>query len=158
MGWVLGGAAAILTWLGWTSLAPALGLPTTDPAAMIDRVLIPKADPGLLGWAVLLGAEALLLLLFRRAVRRRILAPGLLSGTLYGLVVWLLVGALVMPVGGLLTAGTVSAGPSDPMRMSFMMLHLGPLAPLGALLGRLLYGIVLGATSLWVQARAAAPA
>jgi len=53
-------------------------------------------------------------------------------------------GAVVMPLMGALAG---PAAPTDAMRGSFMMLHLGPLAAVSALIGRLLYGAVLGSST-----------
>jgi hypothetical protein len=40
---------------------------------------------------------------------------------------------------------------ADSISATFMMLHLGPLAPAGALIAWLLFGAVLGATALRVE-------
>ena len=145
MPWVVGGAAAIAVWLGWLFVSPTFGFPTTAPAAMFDRFL-PVTGSGWLGWAVLLAGEAALVVLYVAGVTSRRLPRGLRFGLLYGAAVWLITGAVVMPLMAL-AAPAAAMMAEDPMRTSFMMLHLGPLAPLNALLGRLVYGALLGATS-----------
>jgi hypothetical protein len=78
--------------------------------------------------------------------------PSVASGTLYGVVCWLVAGAIVMPLLGLAlpaaqsAAGTAASAP-DPMVGSFMMLHLGPAAPIAALVAWVMFGAVLGGTS-----------
>jgi uncharacterized membrane protein YagU involved in acid resistance len=145
MRWLLGTAAAIAAWLGWLWLSPALGFPRTATAAMFDRFVSPMGEMAWLSWAVLLAGEAALALIYAALVMSGRLPRGLRFGMLYGTAVWLITGAVVMP---LMTLGPPPAPMADDaMRTSFMMLHLGPLAPLNALLGRLFYGVVLGATS-----------
>jgi quercetin dioxygenase-like cupin family protein len=71
-------------------------------------------------------------------------------------VCWLIAGAIVMPLLGLaLPAAQPAAGaaatPPDPMVGSFMMLHLGPAAPIAALVAWVMFGAVLGASSQLAQ-------
>ena len=152
---VLGALAGIAAWLGWLTICPALGFPTLATAAMLNRVLVPREDPGSwLGWALLLIglASAALLFLVLAAAHRGRLRPTIASGLVYGGICWFLAGDVVMPVLGLAfpaAAATTSAAlnPPDPMHGSLMMLHLGIGAPIAALVAWLLFGAVLGATS-----------
>ena len=157
--WVFGGAVAVLSWLGWAEIAPTLGLPPLARAAMVNRAL--HIDVGSRwGWGGLILALAFAAAGYAIAVSRGFLRPGFRSGLVFGAAMWLVVGALAMPLlavaapdslearvgAGGLTSGM--AVPTDPeaMRPTFMMLNLGVLAPLSALLGWLLFGGVLGAT------------
>jgi quercetin dioxygenase-like cupin family protein len=116
---------------------------------MFDRLLDARADPGWRGWVVLVGGEALLVLSYVAATRRRPLRPGIASGLVYGVVVWLLVGAGLMPLMALVEGPPApGVAPNDPMQASFMMLHLGVLAPLSALIALAMFGAILGATSV----------
>jgi uncharacterized membrane protein YagU involved in acid resistance len=145
MRWVLGAVAAIAAWLGWLWLSPAFGFPRTTPAEMFNRFVSPMGETGWFSWAVLLAGEGALAILYIAAVTSGRLPRGLRLGLVYGAGVWLITGAVVMP---LMALGSPPVMMADyPMRTSFMMLHLGPLAPLNALLGRLFYGALLGATS-----------
>ena len=79
-------------------------------------------------------------------------------GVLYGLVLWLVAGAVVMP---LLAWGAPATPPPpplppgtppppqalDPMHASFMMLDLSDWAPVSAAVAWLLFGAILGAIS-----------
>jgi hypothetical protein len=48
---LLGIIGAVIAWLGWFQIAPVLGFPTIGPAAMLNRVFVPKSDPGVwAGW------------------------------------------------------------------------------------------------------------
>jgi quercetin dioxygenase-like cupin family protein len=146
----LGALAAMMTWVGWLTICPALGFPTLATAAMLNRVLVPREDPGSgLGWALLLIGLAGAVLLYLAAADRGRLRPSIASGLAYGAICWLLVGAVVMPLLGLAVPlpTTTTPSPPDPMHGSFMMLHLGVAAPIGALVAWLLLGAVVGATA-----------
>ena len=139
-------------WLGWLTICPAVGFPTLGTAAMLNRLLVPREDPGSwLGWAVLLMGLASAALLYVVAADRR-LRPSIASGLAYGAICWLLAGAVLMPLLELALPSppaTTPAAPTlpDPMRPSLMMLHLGVAAPIAALAAWLMFGAVLGATS-----------
>jgi hypothetical protein len=97
--------------------------------------------------ALLAGAVVYLI-----AIDQGRLRPGALSGATYGALCWLVVGAVVMPLLGLAVPSAASGTPAaltppDPMRGSFMMLHLGISAPIAALVAWLLFGAVLGSTA-----------
>jgi quercetin dioxygenase-like cupin family protein len=154
----LGALAAIAAWVGWLTVCPALGFPTLASAAMFNRVLVPREDPGSwLGWGLLLIGLAAAALLYVVAADRGRLRPSLASGTVYGAICWLVAGAIVMPLLGLAVPAASApapavAPPPDPMQGSFMMLHLGPGAPFAALIAWVMFGALLGGTSrlsLW---------
>jgi hypothetical protein len=147
-----------MAWLGWIALAPALGLPTLATAAMVNRDVASDENPNFwLGWLILLlglGA-AVGVYLFATS---RFLKPRPWIGVLYGLVLWLVAGAVVMPLLAwgapatplphLTPAGTLPALAPDPMQASFMMLDLSNWAPVSAAVAWLLFGAVLGASSV----------
>ncbi len=153
VGRVLGGVAAIAAWLGWLTVCAAFGFPTLAGAAMLNRLLVPREDPGFwLGWALLLIGLASAALLYLVAADRSRLRASIASGAIYGAICWLLAGAVLMPLLGLAVpsaAATTPAAlnPPDPMQGSFMMLHLGVGAPIAALVAWLMFGAVLGATA-----------
>src|SRR5437660_7219377 len=136
---VLGAVVAIVAWLGWFEIAPALGFPTIGPAAMLNRVFVPKSDPGVwVGWVLLVLSLGVAAALYALAAARGWFRPGPMSGLLFGLAAWAIGGIVVMVVIGHISppasAPAAPPGPPlpttpDPMHATFMMLHLGPLAP-----------------------------
>jgi quercetin dioxygenase-like cupin family protein len=164
---LLGTVAAVVAWLGWFQIAPALGFPTIGPAAMLNRVFVPESEPGVwLGWVVLVLGLVALAALYSLATSRGWFRPGPVSGLLFGLAAWAIGGIVVMVVIGHISPPTPAPpappGPPlpatpDPMHATFMMLHLGALAPVEALIAWLLFGSVVGTTSVPTE-REEAPA
>jgi quercetin dioxygenase-like cupin family protein len=164
---LLGIVGAVVAWLGWFEIAPALGFPTIGPAAMLNRIFVPNSDPGVwVGGVVLvlglLGVVALYLL----AADRGWFRPGPMSGLLFGLAAWAIAGAVVMVILGRISAPAPAppAPPGlplptpDPMHATFMMLHLGALAPVAALAAWLLFGAVVGAATVPIEGEGETPA
>ncbi|HXC76760.1 MAG TPA: hypothetical protein VNU19_06895 [Candidatus Acidoferrum sp.] len=152
---LLGAAAAVLTWVGWLNICPALGFPILGTAAMINRVFfkqIPEAghQPNFwIGWTILIAGFAGAIALFSILERRRLVRASIRTGLIYGVLLWLVAGAVVMPVLGFFEVKPPSAPgfqPVDPMQATLMMYTLGPLAALAALIAWLLFGAILGAT------------
>lgn len=141
---VLVGAAAVVVMLGWLQLAPAFGFPVTAPAPMLDRMLGAHREAGPAGWALLLLATSGIAAAYFVLVEGR--ARAAVVPFLYGFAAWLLSGAALMPLVGLIQ-GAPPAGDlaNDPMRANFFMLNLGPGAAAESLVGWLLFGAVLGA-------------
>jgi quercetin dioxygenase-like cupin family protein len=141
---VLVGLTAVTVALGWLQLAPAFGFPVTAPAAMLDRMLGANREAGPAGWALLLlGEFAFVAGYFLLVEGRTHWAVGPFAYAVGG---WLLTGAVLMPVIGLIQ-GAPPAGDAanDPMRANFFMLNLGLGAAAEALIGWLLFGAVLAA-------------
>jgi quercetin dioxygenase-like cupin family protein len=141
---VLVGLTAIAVALGWLQLAPAFGFPVTAPAAMLDRMLGAHREAGLAGWVLLLLGEFAFVagyFLLVEGRTHRVVVP-----FAYGVGAWLLAGAVLMPLIGLVQ-GVPPAGDAtnDPMRANFFMLNLGLGAAVEALIGWLLFGAVLAA-------------
>ena len=141
---VLVGMSAVAAGLGWLQLAPAFGFPVTAPAAMLDRMLGSHREAGPAGWALLLIGEAAFAAAYLLVVEPR--TQGVVAPLAYALGAWLLSGAVLMPVIGVIQ-GAPPAGDaaSDPMRATFFMLNLGPLAAVEALVAWMLFGAVLAA-------------
>jgi quercetin dioxygenase-like cupin family protein/mannose-6-phosphate isomerase-like protein (cupin superfamily) len=158
---LLGIAGATVTWLGWFQIAPALGFPTIGLAAMLNRVFLPKSDPGVwLGWVLIVLGLVAVAALYALATARGWIPPGTLSGLLFGLAAWAIAGMVLMVIIGHISPPTPAPpappGPPlpttpDPMHATFLMLHLGGLAPVGALAAWLLFGAVVGATSTSIE-------
>ncbi|MGQ9601047.1 MAG: DUF6789 family protein [Anaerolineae bacterium] len=126
-----------------TNVAPLMGFPPMDIATMLGTMLI--ADPAtafLPGLAMhfMIG----LVLALGYAVFFANVLPGQpwLRGALYGLVPWLLAMVVVMPMVGLVHP-MVSAGMMP--NPGFFLTGMGTvLAPIGSLIGHIVYGAVLG--------------
>jgi len=149
---LLVGAAAIAVNLGWLQLAPAFGFPVTAPAGMLDRILGPTREAGSAGWVLLLlGQAAIAALAFvvvERQTRRR------LASLAFAVAAWLFSGAVLMPLVALAQGIAAPVAPTDPMRVEFFMLNVGPGAAAEALVGWLLFGVVIAAgSSLEIRTR-----
>ncbi len=152
----LGAAAAVLTWLGWLTICPALGFPVLGTAAMVNRAffrIIPNAghEPNFwLGWVILIAALVGAIAVFFILERLRLVRASIRTGVIYGAAMWLLSGLVVMPVLGLTelsSALPASGQPADVMHATVMMYTLGPLAAVSALIAWALFGAILGATA-----------
>ena len=151
---VLVGLTAMTVALGWLQLAPAFGFPVTAPAAMLDRMLGAHREAGPAGWALLFLGELAFVAGYFLLVEGRTRWP--VAPFAYAVGAWLLTGAVLMPLIGLLQ-GAPPAGDAanDPMRANFFMLNLGLGAAAEALIGWLLFGAVLAAgRTLEVRSRA----
>ena len=147
-----------MVWLGWFAIAPALGLPTLATAAMVNRDVASEEDPDFwLGWLILLLGLAVCVGVYF-LVTSRFLKPRAGMGVLYGLVLWVIAGAVIMPLLAWAAPATppppqlppgTPAPPQapDPMHASFMMLAISNWAPVSAAVAWLLFGAILGATS-----------
>jgi quercetin dioxygenase-like cupin family protein len=143
---VLGGITA---WLGWLTVCPALGFPFLATAAMLNLVAAPRQDPGFwLGWALLIIGLSFVGLLYLAVAGRGRLQPAIASGVAYGVICWVIAGAVVMPLLGLIGTPAAAGAPVDAMRGSFMMLDLGIGAPIAALVAWLMFGAVLGVSAI----------
>jgi hypothetical protein len=155
----LGAAAAVLTWVGWLTICPALGFPTLGTAAMINRALflkIPEAghEPDFwLGWMILIAGLIGAIALFFILERRRLVRASIRTGVIYGAALWLLSGVVIMPLIGFagpsqpVPPGLVGFQPVDPMQATVMMYTLGPAAAVAALIAWVLFGAILGASA-----------
>lgn len=142
---LLVGMAAISANLGWLQLAPAFGFPVAAPAAMLDRMLGPSREAGPAGWAMLLIGQAAFAALSFVVVERR--TRGALTSLAFAVGAWLICGAFLMPLIGLVQGAPAPNTPAA-MQANFFMLGLGPAAAAEALVGWLLFGAVIAAGSL----------
>jgi hypothetical protein len=157
----IGIAGATVAWLGWFEIAPALGFPTIGPAAMLNRVFLPQSDPDVwLGWVLIVLGLVAVAALYAVATARGWIPAGVIAGLLLGLAAWAIAGMVLMVIIGRISPPlpTPPAPPGpplpttpDPMHATFLMLHLGALAPVEAILAWLLFGAVVGATSVNIE-------
>jgi hypothetical protein len=156
----LGALAAVLTWLGWLTISPALGFPILGPAGMVNRALyfrnIPEAghNPNFwIGWVIVVAglvvSVAVFFFVFERA---HIVGTGIRAGVIYGVALWLVAGLVLMPLlalnepGPYVSAAGPGLEPLERMYPTVMMYSSGLLAPMAALIAWLLFGAILGAT------------
>ncbi len=148
----LGAIAAILTWLSWLIVAPALGFPSLASVAMINRAIfpiIPEAghNPGFwLGWLIVIAGLVVAIAVYAMFDRLHILHAGIRTGLIYGAGLWLVAGVIIMPLLGLVEPARRLPASLDPMQPTLMMHSLGPSAAVAALIGWVLFGAILWAT------------
>jgi hypothetical protein len=155
-----------MAWLGWLAVAPAVGFPTLGAAALINRDVASDENPGFwLGWLILvLGLVAAVGVYL--VIAGRLPKAGIGAGLLYGIGLWLVAGAVVMPILAWAEPATPPPPPlppgvnppplpPNPMHPSFMMLDLSAWAPVCAAVAWLLFGAILGATSVQLRRRPA---
>ena len=158
---LLGVAGATIAWLGWFEIAPALGFPTIGPAAMLNRLFLPESDPDVwLGWVLIVLGLVAVAALYALATARGWIRAGVMTGLLFGLAAWAIAGMVLMVIIGRISPPPPLPPPPpgpplpttpDPMHATFLMLHLGVLAPVEAIVAWLLFGAVVGATSVDIE-------
>lgn len=151
---LLGSAAAVLIWLAWLTICPALGFPTLGTAAMVNRAIFGKTDPNFwVGWVITIAALVLAITAFFVFETAHLVRPTIRTGVIYGAALWLFSGVVIMPLLGLtetstaIPANLAGSQPADPMQATVMMYTLGPLASLAAFIAWLLFGAILGASA-----------
>lgn len=139
---LLAGFAATAAMTASMYLAPMMGMPEMDIATMLGTMFL-----GSLGAAFWLGMMIHLMMgtLLFPVIYRFALQPGSGGGTgrglLFGLILWAAANLMVMPMMGAIHPMVKSGMMPAP---GFLMLNLGIMAPVGSLLGHLLYGGLLG--------------
>jgi uncharacterized membrane protein YagU involved in acid resistance len=123
-------------------LAPMMGMPRMDIATMLGTMFV--ASPALALWLGMLIHLTIGSMLFP-AVYHFALQPENGSGTgrglEFGFALWAAANLIVMPMMSTTHPMVRSGMMTAP---GLLMLHLGALAPVGSLIGHLLYGALLG--------------
>lgn len=147
----LGAAAAVLTWLGWLTICPAIGFPTVGTAAMVNRALFGVIDPNFwVGWVIMVAALVVAVAVFVIFETAHLVRASIRSGVAYGAALWLFSGLVIMPLIGviekpfLIPANFPGFQPPDQMQGTVMMYSLGPLASVAALIAWVLFGAIVG--------------
>jgi hypothetical protein len=155
---LLGAVAAVLTWLAWLTICPALGFPTLGTAAMVNRVIFGVIDPMFwVGWVTLIAALLVAIAVFFILERAHLVRASIRSGVIYGIALWLFAGVVIMPILGFVEKPSPVPPSVDPMEATVMMHSQGALAPLAALIAWVLFGAILGATESLNQRRNTPP-
>lgn len=123
-------------------MAPSMGMPKMDIATMLGTMF--SSDPTIafaIGMAMhfMLGS-VLLAIPYFYLVEVKFRQTPWLGGALWGTLLWAIANTMVMPMMGFVHPMVQSGMMPAP---GFLMLQLGVLAPVGSLLGHLLYGVVL---------------
>jgi len=122
--------------------APMMGMPKMDIATMLGTMFLASPGPALwLGMMIHLMMGTVLF----PAIYGFALQPGSGSGTgrgvLLGLILWAAANLMVMPMMDAIHPMVKSGMMPAP---GFLMLNLGVMAPVGSLIGHLVYGALLG--------------
>jgi len=117
------GTVATLVMSGFAAMAPLMGMPPMNPAAMLASQM---GGSLVLGWAAHLMVGNVLALAFALVARDRLPGPFAVRGALFALAPWLMAQVVVMPMmgAGLFSGSALVAG--------------------GSLMGHLVFGAVLG--------------
>ena len=122
--------------------APLMGMPKMDIATMLGTMFV--ANPGPAFWFGMMIHLMMGTVMFP-AIYRFVLQPGSGSGTgrgvSFGLLLWAAANLIVMPMMGAIHPMVKSGRMPAP---GFLMLNLGVMAPMGSLIGHLIYGGLLG--------------
>ncbi len=141
----LAGLVATAAMTALMYMAPMLGMPRMDIATMLGTMFL--ASSGAAFWLGLMIHLMMGVILFP-VIYRWVLQPGDRSGTgsgaLFGLILWAAANFMVMPMMGVIHPAVKSGMMPAP---GFLMLHLGVMAPVGSLMGHLVYGVLLGKLS-----------
>jgi len=139
---LLAGFVATAAMTALMYLAPMMGMPKMDIATMLGSMFLTS-----LGAAFWLGLMIHLMMgtLLFPVTYRLALQPSAGSGTgrgiIFGLILWAAANLMVMPMMGAIHPMVKSGMMPAP---GFLMLNLGLMAPVGSLIGHLLYGGLLG--------------
>lgn len=139
---LLAGFAATAAMTALMYLAPMMGMPKMDIATMLGTMFL-----GSLGAAFWLGLMVHLMMgtLLFPVTYRFALQPGTGGGTgrglIFGLILWAAANLMVMPMMGAIHPMVKSGMMPAP---GLLMLNLGVMAPVGSLIGHVVYGALLG--------------
>jgi uncharacterized membrane protein YagU involved in acid resistance len=134
-----------------------MGMPKMDIATMLGTMFLASSGPAF--WPGMMIHLMMGIVLFP-PIYRFVLQPSIGSGTgrgvLFGLLLWAAANLMVMPMMGAIHPMVKSGMMPAP---GILMLHLGVMAPVGSLLGHLVYGALLGKLAgpkaPWLQLQAA---
>jgi uncharacterized membrane protein YagU involved in acid resistance len=138
----LAGFAATAAMTVLMYVAPMMGMPKMDIATMLGTMFL--ASPGPAFWLGMMTHFMMGVVLFP-AIYHFVFQPRSGSptgrGVLFGLLLWAAANFVVMPMMGAIHPMVKNGMMPAP---GFLMLNLGAMAPVGSLIGHLLYGVLLG--------------
>lgn len=139
---LLAGFVATAAMTALMYMAPLMGMPKMDIGTMLGTMFLASPAPAF--WLGLMIHLMMGTVLFP-AIYGFALQPSRSSGTgrgaAFGLVLWAAANLMVMPMMGAIHPMVKSGMMPAP---GFLMLNLGVMAPVGSLMGHLVYGALLG--------------
>jgi len=132
---VIGGIVATAVMTMMMLIAPMMGLPKMQIGGMLARFM---HIPGWMGWVMHFMIGIVWAFIYVYLVRDRISINYALKGMLFSLLPWMLMELMAMPMMGM---GVFSGNTPEPGRMV-----------IGALIGHLVYGLILGLMTKPMQA------
>jgi uncharacterized membrane protein YagU involved in acid resistance len=123
-------------------LAPMIGMPRMDIASMLGSMFVASPGPALwLGMMIHLMMGSLLFPVVYHVVLQPRRGTGTGRGLWFGLILGAAANLMVMPMMSFVHPLVKSGMMAAP---GVLMLHLGAMAPVGSLIGHLVYGGLLG--------------
>lgn len=133
-------ATAVMTAMMYAG--PMMGMPKMDVATMLGTMFTHNMKTAF--WVGMMAHLMMGIVLFP-FVYAKLLQPssgnGAVRGIMMGVILFLLTNLVVMPMMGMIHPMVKSGMMPAP---GLLMLHMGTMAPLGSLLGHLVYGALLG--------------
>lgn len=146
-GWaLLGGFLGTLAFTVLMFASPMMGLPPMDLPTLLGTMFTTNMSLAfIIGLAMHFFIGSMILaLVYSFFVANALPGPSWLRGVVYGVGVWFVAMAVVMPMIGaihpLVAAGMMPAP-------GFFVSSMGPMAAVGSLIGHLVYGAILGAVA-----------
>lgn len=144
-GWaILGGFLGTLAFTILMYAAPTMGLPPMDLPTLLGTMFTTNMSLAFALGLVMhfLIGSVILALVYSLFVADVLPGPSWLRGVTYGVAVWLVAMAVVMPMIGAVHPLVASGMMPAP---GFFVSSMGPMAAIGSLIGHLAYGAILGA-------------
>ena len=138
----LAGFVATVAMTALMYMAPIMGMPKMDIATMLGTMFLSSLGAAFwFGMMIHLVMGIVLFPVIYRLALQRGDRSGTAAGALFGLVLWAIANFMVMPMIGVIHPAVKGGMMPAP---GFLMLHLGVMAPVGSLIGHLVYGALLG--------------
>lgn len=138
---VLAGLVATTVMTVMMAVAPVMGFPRMDIAVMLGTMFVSNPQAALVPGMIMHFFIGTILAFVYAAVHDRLPGPGWERGAVFGMLPFVVAAVMVMPMMGAIHPLVRSGAMAAP---GFLMLGMGHLAPLGSLMGHLVYGAILG--------------
>ena len=141
---LIGGLLGTVAFTALIYMAPLMGFPPMDLVTMLGTMFVSDPSAAFLpGLAVHVMIGLILSLGYAFFFARLLPGRPWLRGALYGVIPWVVAMVVVMPMMGLVHPLVRAGAMPDP---GFFLMGMGTImAPVGSLIGHLVYGAALGA-------------